>query len=453
MITRIEHHGKLIDDSVIEGERRSDGVAPGHGNGIQLARDRFLILNSTLRFRGADDNHSILWQLRSGGYAGPVIREGCFAKSIDDWYPLGPQYRCVRQFGHPVAFGVPKGAVIEGRPAKHGNVFAVKWRIVARVFVPEGGYIMWKSQPPEVRSRTQDVQWIQFRLNDAHDDLEILQDARPLRQVGYQDSDEVCSHSKLAINQSFVQAVPFNADCDEWVDVLHFGLHQELKAPQSMSGQQSHISALRYRFNVNRGLYEWIETGPLIGPGLFEASISPHRGDWIIAARRQSRDPGVAWGRVHDPFTETPAMVVPDDVKAFSTPLSTYKCPDGVTRLCCGDSSVSPWKSNRDPIFLWDIDPDDRFRATARHTIYSPFGDGNPIPHDHGPLADMIKLLPHLGGTAQTLIHRVRTCAVMVKEMDHTRPLPMTDGDFQGTAIYHALVHYDEDYPPTWQFE
>ncbi len=458
MIKRIEHLGKFIDDSTIAGERRADGVAPAHGNGIQLSRDRFLVLNSTLRFRGTDDNHSGLWELRKDAWDGPVIREGCFVKSIDDWYPLGPQYRCVKQFGHPTAFGVPKGALLDGRPVPHANVFAVKVRIVARVFVPEGGHILWKTQPPEVRARTQDVLWLQFRLNDAEDDLEILQPLQPLRQVGYEAGDEMCCHGNRPMNASFVPAVPFNAACDEWVDMNHFGLHREVTpspgaTPQSQDDPQIHIAALRYRFNPARGLYEWVQTGPLIGPGLFEASISPHRGDWVIAARRQTRDPGIAWARVHDPFTETPDIVVPTDVRAFSTPLTHYKCPDGITRLCCGDSSVSPHGSNRDPIFIWDIDPDDGFRARDRHTIYSPRSDGNPIPHDHDPLADMIKLLPHVGGSTQTLIHRVRTCAVTVKEWDHVyAPRPMTAGDFQGTAMYYAAVHYDQDYPPMWCF-
>lgn len=89
MIERIEHRGKLIDDCAINGERRADQVAPAHGNGIPLSRDRYLVLNSTLRFRGVDDNTSIVWQLRKGAYDGPVIREGLFAKSIDDWYPWG----------------------------------------------------------------------------------------------------------------------------------------------------------------------------------------------------------------------------------------------------------------------------------------------------------------------------------------------------------------------------
>ena len=65
----------------------------------------------------------------------------------------------------------------------------------------------------------------------------------------------------------------------------------------------------------------------------------------------------------------------------------------------------------------------------------------------------MIKLLPHTGGATQTLIHRVRTCAMAVKEADYpSRIRPLTEGDFMGTAIYHARVEYTESYPGMWEF-
>ena len=65
----------------------------------------------------------------------------------------------------------------------------------------------------------------------------------------------------------------------------------------------------------------------------------------------------------------------------------------------------------------------------------------------------MGKLLPHVGGRTQTFLHRVRTCAMAVSEADYPgRIRPLTEGDFQGTAIYHARVHYRESYPGMWEF-
>jgi len=56
IIKSIVHLGKFIDDTRVPGERRQDGIAPAHGNGVQLSRNRFLTLVSTLGFRGVDDN-------------------------------------------------------------------------------------------------------------------------------------------------------------------------------------------------------------------------------------------------------------------------------------------------------------------------------------------------------------------------------------------------------------
>src|SRR5690606_31154349 len=123
---------------------------------------------------GTDDNTSAIWQLRKDGFDGPIIKEGMLVQSVDDWYPpqLQGRHRCVRQYGHPTAFGVPKGALIGGKRVPHENVFAVKWRKCGRVFVPEGGYIMWQTEPPEVRAATQCVEWTQFRLTDDENDIE-----------------------------------------------------------------------------------------------------------------------------------------------------------------------------------------------------------------------------------------------------------------------------------------
>jgi hypothetical protein len=65
----------------------------------------------------------------------------------------------------------------------------------------------------------------------------------------------------------------------------------------------------------------------------------------------------------------------------------------------------------------------------------------------------MAKLLPHAGGDTQTLIHRVRTCAMAVTEADYpSRIRPLTDDDFHGTAIYGATITYDQAYPGAWAF-
>jgi len=456
MIEHIEHLGKLVDDTTIPGEQRSDVVAPAHCNGAQLSANRFMTVFATRSFRGCDDDRSIIWQLRRDSYDGAIIKEGMFAQSIDDWYPLGDKYRCVRQYGSPVMFGVPKGALINGATPAHANVFAVRWRKVARVFVPEGGYIMFLNQPDEVRARTQCVEWCQFRLNDAEDDIEMLQPVQQLRQLGYEDGEAVADHGLARMNQTFVQAVPLNQDANEWVDVNHFydgGGDVGAQSVALQPGDGSRLAALRYQFNTSRGVYEWVETSPPFGEHFFEASIASVGSDWVIAARRIGRDAGIGWARVGDPFVGAPALDIIHEPRVQGCPLAVYYCPDGGVRLLAGDATVSPHGDGRNPLYMWDIDVNNGFQASDRREIFDSYKAGVPIPKDHGPMVDMAKLLPHTGGRTQTLVHRVRTCAMAVKEADYPyRIRPLTDGDFTGTAIYHARIIYDTDQPGSWHF-
>ena len=138
---QIEPQGILIRDSGIPGETRADDVIPAHPNGIPVSRNRWLLVYATRGFRGVDDDLSILYQFRAGAPDGRVIKEGAFARTQNDWDPLGDGKNYVKQHGHPVAFGVPRGALIGGKPAPSANVFVVKWRKVARDYDPATKYV------------------------------------------------------------------------------------------------------------------------------------------------------------------------------------------------------------------------------------------------------------------------------------------------------------------------
>ena len=450
MIQSIDHRGVFIDDCSLPGDTRADGVVPTHSNAIQLSEDRFLVLVSTLGFRGLDDTRSILYQVREGSYDGPVLTEGMLAKSIDDWDPFDDGRRYVRQFGHPVAFGVPRGTVHHGQVPPHANLFVIKWRTVARTLVRDGGYLLWNSEPKELTRRTQDVQWVHVQLNEAGDDLEILEPPRSLRQVGYESGEQVCEHAGLGpVNQTYVNAVPINADATEWADVCHFGGGiQEAALEQA----KDRIAPLRYRYNPSRHRYEWVQTGPVMGPGLFEASVLPYRDDWVVAARLRA-GVGVAWARVHDLFAKSvPELVVPNDVGSTRCPLSAYACPDGIPRLLSGEKGASPYGLGRNPLYLYDIDPDNGFRCTARRVAFDALASDLKFEKGHHPIVDMAKLFPHTGGREQLLVHRVRTAAMAVQQPDYGNAHILTKDDFASSALYYATVRYDQDYPPTWSF-
>ena len=434
MIESIEHCGMLIDECPLPGETRADDVFPAHPNGIQVAQNRFLLLYATRGYRGTDDDLSIVAQLRKDAYDGPVIRDIMIAESINNWDPLDEGVPLVRQHGHPVAFGVPKGATVNGSLAPNANVFAIKWRVCAR-YVDSATGLM--ANRPGLKELTQSVEWAQVRLNEAEDDLDVLQPAAPMRQLGFEDGDAFCAADARHMNQSFTQPEPFSRDAMEWADVNHF--------------DGGRIAALKYRFDADVGLYRWIEVGPLIGGdedrSLSEASLVPCGDGWGISARRLSAQT-IAWVRTEDPFSERPDLVCPPE-PCNNAPLTAYACPDGVVRLITGDPSISPYRNGRDPLYLWDIDPGRQFAVSNRRVVFDCIKTGLGIPLEQVPRVDMAKLLPHAGGHTQILAHRVRSKAT--NDPAKTGKA-ITQAEKDASGIYYAKVHYREQLPGRWRF-
>ncbi len=424
----------LFREPNLEGERRTDDIFPAHANGIPLSRDRWLIVCSTRGWQGVDDERSIIYQVRKDTPDGPILREGWIARSIFDWDPLGRGERFHKEHGHPIAFGVPKGALIGGRPAPHANVFAIKWRVIGKQIQP-GGRL---EHPRGVKlSRTgQGVEWLQCRLNDADDDLEILRPASPLRQTGFENGERFCPREVAWMNQTFVPAVPFNADATEWADVNHF--------------DGGRIAPLKYRFNPKVGLYEWVETGPLVGNAsmkLSEASLARSGDSWVVAARSDEGVGAIRWMRAADPFHALPEPVAGD--LAPKSPLCVFTGPDGTLRLITGDPSASPHHNARDPLYLWDVEVTNGFRAINRRVVFDSVAAGLPIRKESVPRVDMGKLLPHMGGRVQHVLHRVRTKSVNFTA--NTKAVINAE-EKACSGIYHARVTWSENPPAAWRF-
>ena len=215
-----------------------------------MSRDRWLLVYATRKFRGTDDDASIVYQLRAQTPVGEVIKEGRLARSIDDWEPFGEgRGKYVKQHGHPAVFGVPKGVRIGGVAPPQANVFALMWRMVAREIDPVSNVIDGTDPNPHLVLRTTASQWVQVRLNDSGDDIEILQPKRQLREVGYGDEGaEFCrAEDARSMAQGYTPPVPFNRDCKEWAVCNHF--------------DENRFATLKFRFNEKRGFYEWVETG------------------------------------------------------------------------------------------------------------------------------------------------------------------------------------------------
>ncbi|MHC4874005.1 MAG: hypothetical protein ACYTFY_19320 [Planctomycetota bacterium] len=423
MIKKIEYRGKLIHECSIPGETRSEDVFPAHPNGIQLSKNRWLIVCVTRSWRCIDDDRSFVYQLRADKPDGEIITEGIISQSINDWDALDDGNKYVRQHGHPVVFGVPKKARIENKLAENNNVFVAKWRACAKgVYDEETGRV---DDNHELRKRTQCVEWCQFRLNDSEDDIEIIKEASRMRENGFEEGERFCYRNIKIMNQGWVQPVPFNAFATEWLDIHH--CHEELPG----------LLPLKYRWNKATGLYEWVETAPVISSQLtlFEGSAARTDNSIVIVGRGQG---STGWVGTIDPFKILPSVVYTTDTECCQ-PVSLYTCADGKLRLFTGNRPVSPYSHARNPLYAIDIDPL-TFKAGDSHQIFDCVKN-KVLPNSTIPRAEMAKLLPHPGGNRQTVIWRVRTKNIGEQ---YGSLEPVTDEMKEAHGIYYAEIVYDK---------
>jgi hypothetical protein len=122
-IVEMKYKGPFISDTTIPGEQKSDWISPSHPFCMRLSEDRWFIIFATRGFTGMDDDRSVLYQIRSEAPDGPMIREGILRKGTRRWNRLGTGQTTSKAHGTQVAFGVPKGAVKNGKPLPNSNVF------------------------------------------------------------------------------------------------------------------------------------------------------------------------------------------------------------------------------------------------------------------------------------------------------------------------------------------
>ncbi len=435
MIDSIHVQGKLLHECTMEGERRIDDVYPGHGNGCQLSADRWMLIYATRGWRETDDDRSIIYQLRADRPDGRIVREGRLRKSIDDWDADDDGKTSILQFGHPGVFGIPKGAMVKGKPAPNANVFMARWRRNRYGTIdPKTGLV---ERLRATESRLLHVEEIQFRLNEEEDDIEVLGPVKMSRELGHEEGLEFCRRGSLLwMNQSISQSVSYNDEGTEWVAVNHF------------SG--GCVAAVKYRFNPDAGLYEWVDTGPLLqtaGRTHTEASIVRGRDRWIICTRadRIEEIKGAnGWTTSEDPFKNLSEPVFTRNRKN-RTPFTLYNRPDGEIQMFTGDPEASPYRNARNPLFTWRIDPE-TFEESDRREIFDNIREGLFKP-EMTPKSEMCKLLPHAGGREQYLLWR---CRVMNLEVSGPKGPAITEEMKEPHGIYYARVRYTEDLPARW---
>ena len=438
-IEAVEHLGQFIRECPLPGHTRRDDVVPRQANAIQLSAARWLVLYATHGYRGVDDERSVIYQVRRDGPDGPVLKEDFLARGEMDWklpglppLPQGQVY--YKQLGHVVAFGVPKGAIFGGKPAPHGNRFVIKWRVSARPVEATTGFMPFEGRDHTIGMR---VEWMQCRLNDREDDLEIVQPAARFRQKGFEDGEAFCSAPVEKMNQSFCPPVPVDDDCTEWADANSF--------------DRNRIAALKYRFNADRGLYEWIDTGPMIGGdprrSLSEASLVHLPDQWIVAIRGRGE---IAWARGKDPWSAWSPLAFTTDPPGY-VPMTVMHCPDGVLRLFTNDVRTNATRHIRDPLFFWDVDASRDFAVSNRRQIFSVAQGKLPIrPESHAKI-DFASLFP-LHGRTQSVVYGVSMRA-MNFPTEGSPDIPVQNAAEKDAAgLYYARITYRKAPPAQWQF-
>ncbi len=145
----LDYRGKLVHRFRTAGEAGADGVFPRHVGGLQLSRDRFLLLLTSGGWRGSDDNRGTLYQIRAGGYDGELLCEGVLRATTDDWDARSDGRVYSRQTIGPLGFGVPAGALMEGQVPAHAGLFTFMWTWTRTGPVSAEG--LWEPCPMRLR--------------------------------------------------------------------------------------------------------------------------------------------------------------------------------------------------------------------------------------------------------------------------------------------------------------
>jgi len=449
-IAAVEPQGVLIDDCTLPGERKQDLAFPAHPSAMQLSHNRWLVLCATRGVRQHDDDRSIVYQLRADAVTGPVLKEAFFQQTTDDWEPFddGAKYVCLLR--HPMGFGVPKGAIINGRLAPHDNHFVALWtRSAGGRLDPATGTYQYESS---VHDSTLEGVWCQFRLNEDASDIEIIQAPTKLRQKGFETGPAFCRHEQAKyMITSLVPPVPFDDACKEWAMTMN------------LSGA---MAAIKFRYNHEADLYEWVETGPTVTGNdefsLSEPALAKADDAWIIGVRvrqialqrgpdwagSRHRDCGhTGWIRTADPFGDMsfPSIVSDPNRQA---PMTLFRCADGVLRMFSGDFTNSPYQQRRDPLYCWDVNPED-FSVTNRQVLFDSIA-ASVFPEDPAlPRSTCFATVPpHAGGDTQCIFHRV----MCFRYLPGIAGEPITDELLARHGVYHTAIRYKEALPATWQF-
>jgi len=333
-----------------------------------------------------------VYQIRSDSPDGQVVKEDLLVSCESGWIPFGEDYPLRKIYGMPMAFGVPKGAKKDGQLLPNQNVFAVK--MYRHGLLERDGMLLNVNHHPEAwpdiakaKHQILRVCWLQFRLNETEDDIEIIQPLQQLRQAGYESGESFCSLVDAEfMNHAMTPPVQTDNQGLSWLAVETF------KSIPTDLRTHGVCATVEYYWNQQTGLYEWKRTGKIIeeeGLLMGETSISKFEDLWIIALRTWSQGGVTVWYKTDDPFTN---LGKPTLHKTTWGPRHSYRCADGVLRIFKNDQNLSPYKEKRNPLYAFEVNTDD-FSYSQPITLFDAHKE---LPFDPA-FCDMSKLCPAVG--------------------------------------------------------
>lgn len=442
---RFFYKGVLMSDCTIPGEQKKDNIQPSNAICCQLSKNRWAWIYVTTSFQGLDSVRAIVYQIRKDTPDGEVLKEGIFSPFTDKWDPFNDGSKYFKQQGQCKMFGVPKGAVDKnGKLLPNNNVFVASWYQNARVIDHNTGKITASFGPEQevLGDKTVRVTGIQFKLNDAEDDIVFLTPITSLRQKGFEKGKDFCElgSSVKTSNHWYVPFLPYNEECTQWADVWHFKLAKGQIVGTSVTEQTHGIAPVMMEFNSETGLYEWTKTGQIEkieNINLIEASLLKYKDQWIIHARpRPMEMAGVGvWYKTKDLFGGLGKPII--DYNDVAANRSAYLCGDGVPRIFGGSKKLSPFKWSRNPQYCWDINPD-TFALSNCKTVLST-DDIDVVATNY--IKNRAFLSPVFQGRQIVTITLNREITGVPEKKD-----------LDSFGVHYWYVTYDKDIKDQWQF-
>lgn len=433
---RFFYKGILMSDTTIPGEQKKDNAQPSNAVCWPLSRTRYIWIYVITTFQGADSVRAIAYQIRRDTPDGALVREAILSPAVERWDAFNNGEHFFKQQGHGKVFGVPKGAVDKnGRLLPANNVFCAMWYQVPRPIDRQTGRLLLIKDAKAVNAQASHeahtrLGSVQFRLNDAEDNIEFITPLTVLSQKGYESGEVFCSlgHEVTGVNHWYTPLMPFNESCSQWVDVRHF-------YPRG-------VAATMMEFNPKLGRYEWVKTGGLTvlkKGAMIECFINKLGAEWIIGARGFKEGAGTEtiWFKTRDLFAGLGEPILTPSPGAPHANRSGYVCADGVLRILGGNLATSPFKWSRNPQYCWDVDPN-TFALSNCKTVLSTDDIGMTA-------SNSVKFRSFLSPVFQNK----QIVTITVSKEIVGKPTPE---EMEKYGVHYWYVTYDRPTKEPWQF-